>query len=62
MSLIPPETGSPVIDAALAAVAEAAEAELPEQAERLSEAQAVLQDVLRDSRDMAQAAQITDAE
>ncbi|MCL2653551.1 MAG: hypothetical protein FWD63_07185 [Propionibacteriaceae bacterium] len=54
MSLTPPETGNPAIDAALARVVESADASLPEQAQRLSEAQSVLQDVLRDSRDAAQ--------
>jgi len=60
MSLTPPETGDPAIDAALARVVDAADADLPEQAQRLSEAQAVLQDVLRNSRDAAQTSQPDD--
>jgi len=51
--LTPPETGNQTIDDALARVAEAVDAPLPEQAQRLGEAQAVLQDVLRSSRDAA---------
>ena len=49
--LTPPETGNQAIDDALARVAEAVDAPLPDQAQRLGEAQAVLQDILRSSRD-----------
>ena len=50
MSQPPPETGNPVIDAALAQVANAADADLEEQARQLNQAQTVLQEVLRTSR------------
>ena len=49
--LTPPETANQTIDDALVRVADAVEAPLPEEAQRLGEAQAVLQDVLRSSRD-----------
>lgn len=55
MTALPPETGNDIIDAALAKVAAAGEADLTEQAQRLDEAQAVLQEVLRTSRQAAQA-------
>jgi len=51
--LTPPDTGNQTIDDALARVADAVDAPLPEQAQRLGEAQAALQDVLRSSRDAA---------
>ncbi|MCL2783704.1 MAG: hypothetical protein FWD80_07035 [Propionibacteriaceae bacterium] len=56
MSQSPPETGNPTIDAALTYVAEAGDLDVVEQAQRLSEAQTVLHDVLRTSRQAAQVA------
>jgi len=53
MSQTPPETGNPAIDAALARVAEVLDMDVTEQAQRLSDAQAVLHDVLRTSREAA---------
>ena len=55
MSQMPPETGNPAIDTALARVADAMDMDIAAQAQRLGEAQAVLQDVLRTSRQATQA-------
>jgi len=47
----PPATGNPVIDAALSDVQAGGESDVAQQAEQLSAALQVLQDVLKSSRD-----------
>ena len=54
MSEEPPVTGDAVVDAALRSVADAADLDVATQAQVLSEAQTVLQNVLRASREEAQ--------
>jgi len=51
MSQPPPETGDPAIDAALSDVAAGAEATVAEQIDRLVQAQSLLAEALRTSRE-----------